>query len=146
MDSDVGTADTGTMPDGAKPPTILLVDDERHLVSLVRFKLEKKGYVTLIAHDGERALAIATEHAPDLVVTDFQMPRMDGLQFATALEEADATTGTPVILVSGRGYSLSPTDLARTGIRHILPKPFSPSELLFHVDECLAELGWKDAA
>lgn len=134
------------MRERGEKPVILVCDDERHLVSLVRYKLEQLGYEVIVAHDGERALLLSRERQPDLVISDYQMPRMDGLQFARALEQDGRTAGTPVILVSGRGFTLSPTDLAGTGVRQILPKPFSPKELLFHANECLAALGWGDAA
>ena len=71
--------------------TILIVDDERHVTHLLRYKMDREGFRVIAAHDGTDAFDLAREHHPDLVVTDFQMRRMSGLELATRLCETPET-------------------------------------------------------
>ena len=120
-------------------PQILIADDEPHITHIVGFKLEEAGYSVLVASNGETAFELAVENRPALVVTDFQMPRMSGLELATKLFENEATAEIPVIMVTARGHKVSAGELARTGIRAMLSKPFSPRELIANVAELLGE-------
>lgn len=114
-------------------PLILLVDDEPLITCVVAQKVQAAGLRALVARDGEEALELARAHKPALVVTDLQMPRMSGLELAQALRREEATSQTPVIMLTGRGYILTPADLAPTNIRHCMSKPFSPRELLSRI-------------
>jgi len=116
---------------------ILVVDDEPHIVHVVTLKLRNAGHEVISASDGEEAFEVAREERPDLVITDFQMPYMTGLELCQALA-ADETTGTiPVIILTARGYALDEDDLAVGNIVDVVSKPFSPRAILGQVEASL---------
>jgi CheY-like chemotaxis protein len=118
-------------------PVILAVDDEAHILHVVSLKLKNAGYEVLTAQDGEEGLAMAIEQRPDLVITDYQMPFMTGLELCLKLKENQTTTDIPALMLTARGFSLSQEDLERTNIGGVLSKPFSPREVLVRVQELL---------
>lgn len=111
-------------------PTVLVVDDELHLTTMVASRLRRAGATVLTADNGQEALNLAARQAPDLVITDYQMPLMNGFELCLALHNQAATADVPVIMLTARGHKLSPEDMARTSIRHLMAKPFSMRELL----------------
>ena len=121
--------------------TILIVDDEPHIVHILRYKLERAGYRVETAEDGEEGYDLAQELEPDLIVTDFQMPILSGYEMCVKLHGSDQTADTPVVMVTARGHKLTPTELAQTNIRQLMCKPFSARELLSVVEELLLETG-----
>jgi CheY-like chemotaxis protein len=96
--------------------TILLVDDETDLLDLYSEVLELMGHAILRAYDGEQALRLARQWHPDLVVTDWMMPRMDGVELCRALSRAEELRDIPVVMHSGSGNPHAP------GVRVFLPK------------------------
>ncbi len=116
---------------------LLIVDDEPHMTYLLAGKLRRAGHTTRVAGDGEEALLIATERVPDLILTDFQMPYIDGLALAQRLRELPDTAQTPVVMLTARGHKVSDDELARTNIKHLLPKPFSGNDVVKLVAELL---------
>jgi CheY-like chemotaxis protein len=119
--------------------TILVVDDEMHIAHVVSLKLEQAGLRVVTASDGEEAFEAAVRERPDLVVTDFQMPVMTGLELSWKLREHPATAHIPVLVVTARGHLLTDEDLARTNVKAVMCKPFSPRHLLEKVRELLGE-------
>lgn len=119
------------------PPLILLVDDESHILHVVDLKLTNAGYRILTAEDGEEGLAAAIEHRPDLVISDYQMPFMTGLELCVALKQHEVTAGIPALMLTARGSGLEDDDLEQTNIAAVLSKPFSPREILAKVQELL---------
>lgn len=117
--------------------TILLVDDEAHILQVLSLKLRNAGYTIMTAADGEEAFELAGQRPPDLVITDFQMPYMTGLELCRALKDQETTSGVPVIMLTARGYALSDDDLAIGNIRQVLSKPFSPRSIVQLVNELL---------
>src|SRR5882724_2563628 len=101
---------------------ILLVDDEVHVRSIMSYKLGNAGYDTRTAADGQEGYETAREVKPDLVISDFKMPRCDGLQMIRKLADDPITRGIPVILVTSRDFDVTPQDIANTGVKHILNK------------------------
>ena len=120
-------------------PTILIADDETHIVYILEAKLSGAGYDVVIARDGAEALNMAIEHRPVLVITDLNMPGTDGLAFAQSLKQSPLTAETPVIMLTGRGHTLSDDELAKTNIRHLESKPFSARHLLTLVQNTLGK-------
>lgn len=120
-------------------PTILIADDETHIVYIVEAKLLKAGYDVVVARNGEEALKRALEHRPALAITDLNMPVMDGLQFSVALRAEAKTAEIPVIMLTGRGHTVPEQDLAQTNICHLESKPFSAKHLLSLVQDVLAQ-------
>ncbi|MEE8459431.1 MAG: response regulator [Phycisphaerales bacterium] len=117
--------------------TLLIVDDEPHVRHMLDYKLVRAGFSVITATNGVDALRLAREHHPDLMITDLQMPGGDGLSLCVQLSEHPDTATIPVIMLTARGYKVPPSDLARTNIKILLPKPFSPRELLAQVQELL---------
>ena len=115
--------------------TILVADDESHILSVVSLKLRNAGFRVLTAQDGEEALEMALHEKPDLLITDYQMPLLSGLELCQRLRQQKASV--PTIMLTARGYSLEPEETAQNGILRILSKPFSPRHLLATVQELL---------
>lgn len=112
------------------PQTILIVDDERHITSIMKRRLEGAGFSVVEARDGAEALELVADLRPDAVVTDLQMPRISGLELAVALRKMDCTSATPVIMLTGRSHYVSETVLSKTNIKRIIEKPFSAREVV----------------
>ncbi len=119
--------------------TVLVVDDESHITHVVSLKLRNAGYEVLTAADGEEGYELACQKRPDLIITDLQMPYMTGLEMCARLRQNPATAAIPALLLTARGYALAPEDLAKTNIREMLGKPFSPREVLEKVEEVLSD-------
>src|SRR5688500_12965691 len=119
--------------------TILVADDESHILHVVSLKLRNAGYRVLTARDGQEALEMAQQERPDLLITDYHMPQLNGLDLCRKLKQDPKTTGIPAIMLTARGYELEPTDTAQSGILRMLSKPFSSRHLLSSVEEVLAQ-------
>jgi two-component system alkaline phosphatase synthesis response regulator PhoP len=117
---------------------VLIVDDEAHIVQVLSIKLRNAGYEVFTAVDGEEALELAGREIPDLVITDFQMPYMTGMELCRALAENEATARIPVVMLTARGYALDDEDLALGNIKDVLSKPFSPRAIVQQVKALLA--------
>lgn len=116
---------------------VLVVDDEAHIVQVLSLKLRNAGYEVITATDGEEGFEIATTNTPDLVITDFQMPYMTGLELCQAMAQHELTRHIPVILLTARGYALDDADLAVGNIKDVLSKPFSPRAIVQQVQQLL---------
>ena len=116
---------------------ILVADDETHILHVVSLKLRNAGFRVLTARDGQEALEIAQQEHPDLIITDYHMPQLSGLELCRRLKQDPATSLIPAIMLTARGYHLEPADTERSGILHMLSKPFSPRQLLSTVNEVL---------
>jgi DNA-binding response OmpR family regulator len=112
---------------------ILVVDDDPDIRDLVRFKLEASGHEIVTAADGEAGLAAAREHLPDLVLADWTMPRMTGLEMLTRLRADAAIADTPFVLLTARAQQVDETQ-----IDGFIAKPFSLNDLTATVDAVLA--------
>ncbi|MFG0307323.1 MAG: response regulator [Phycisphaerales bacterium JB040] len=129
------------------PATILLVDDEPQITHVVSRRLEKEGYRTLVACDGEEGLELALEHDVDLVVSDLQMPYMSGIEMALAMREESSLTRIPIILLTARGYVMDREQEGRARISEVMPKPFSATVLVDRIRQLLDQGGTlRDAA
>jgi DNA-binding response OmpR family regulator len=119
------------------PRRILVVDDELYVTQLLSFILRRVGDEVFTADEGQSACAMAREVIPDLVIADYQMPGMNGMEMARQLRSDSATADVPVLVLTARGHRLSPQDVEGTNIRCMLAKPFSPRELLGRVEEMI---------
>ena len=118
---------------------ILLCDDEAHILRAAEFKFKRAGYEVFCAFDGQEGWEQVLEQRPDIVVTDCQMPRLNGLQLAERIHKSPEMSGLPVIMLSAKGFELSGVEIReRFGIRALLAKPFSPRELFQRVEATLA--------
>lgn len=118
---------------------ILLCDDEIHILRAAEFKLKRAGFEVDIAGDGEEGWLRILEHRPDILVTDCQMPRLDGLGLIQRMREHEETREIPALMLTAKGFELCAEDLAaRLNVLAVLAKPFSPRELLQIVTDVLA--------
>lgn len=113
---------------------VLIVDDELHILQVLMLKLRNAGYNVVTAVDGEDGFDVAVREQPDLIITDFQMPYMTGLELCKELAKCGDTSSVPVLLLTARGYALDDADLAIGNIRKVLTKPFSPRSIVQEVD------------
>jgi two-component system alkaline phosphatase synthesis response regulator PhoP len=118
---------------------ILVVDDESHILHVVSLKLRNAGFSVVTGADGQEGLDLAQSELPDLIITDFQMPQLSGLELCRRLRQEPATRHIRAIMLTARGYQLGPQDAEQSGIRRMLSKPFSPRHLLATVNEVLNE-------
>jgi len=118
---------------------ILVADDESHILHVVSLKLRNAGFDVVTASDGQEALEMAQSERPDLLITDYHMPQLSGLELCQKLKEDPTTAKIPAIMLTARGYQLDPKDTEQSGILRMLSKPFSPRQLLSTVNEVLLE-------
>ena len=118
---------------------VLVVDDESHIRRILTLQLERAGFVVECASDGQEALDAIADRKPDLVITDFQMPRMDGLDLCSALRENSATAEIPVLLLTAKGFELGDDEMSEHfNVVGMICKPFSPGDLLQKVESVLS--------
>ena len=120
--------------------TILVADDESHILHVVSMKLQNAGYRVVTARDGREALDLAQHERPDLIITDYHMPELSGLELCRKLKQEAATSNIPAIMLTARGYCLEPQDTEKSGILCMISKPFSPRQLLATVNDVLAKV------
>ncbi|MBS1677825.1 MAG: response regulator transcription factor [Actinobacteria bacterium] len=128
----------------AKPPserlertaTVFVVDDEPTIVEIVGRYMERAGFETYTAADGYKALDLATEHRPDLVVLDVMLPGIDGIEVMERLQERPGPR-IAVILLTARGEESDRLVGLRNGADDYVVKPFSPAELVARVEAVL---------
>jgi CheY-like chemotaxis protein len=117
--------------------TILVADDESHILNVVSLKLRNAGFRVITARDGQEAYDLATSERPDLLITDYHMPQMSGVELCRKLRETPETASIPAIMLTARGYNLEMQDHEQAGVRQMISKPFSPRQLLSTVNEVL---------
>lgn len=116
---------------------VLVVDDEIHIVHVVAIKLRNNGYEVITADNGAEAFELAQQESPDIIVTDYQMPVMSGLELVKELRENERTRDIPVILLTARSFAVSKDQQDELQISTCLSKPFSPRELLGYIEDIL---------
>jgi len=119
--------------------TILIADDETHILNVLSIKLKNAGYNIITAEDGTEAYSLASEQLPDLVITDYQMPGLSGLELCSKLKCDPNTSNVSAILLTARGFSISEEDMRLGNIREVITKPFSPRQVLSKVQELVGE-------
>ncbi len=114
----------------ASTPTVLIVDDDRINVRILDTMLQKEGYQTLTAGDGEEAYQIARDKQPDLILLDIMMPDVDGFEACVDLRQDQLTTDIPVIFLSALADSESKVKAFNIGAVDYVCKPFQREEVL----------------
>jgi phosphate regulon transcriptional regulator PhoB len=117
--------------------TVLVVDDEKDLVELVKYHLEKEGLKCLEARDGETALQLAKERTPDLVVLDLMLPGLDGLEICRKLRKDPKTSSMAIIMLTAKAEEVDRIVGLEMGADDYMVKPFSPRELVARVKAVL---------
>lgn len=119
---------------------ILLCDDEIHIVRAAEFKLKKGGYDVETANDGEEAWLAIQRQTPDMLITDCQMPRLDGFGLVEKVRDNPFTADMPIFMLTAKCFELSHEELAeKWNIIGVIAKPFSPRELLQRVNAVFQE-------
>jgi len=119
---------------------ILLCDDEIHILRAAEYKLKKAGYEVQIAGDGQEAWEAIGRRRPDILITDCQMPRMDGFGLVRKVRDDPALADLPIFMLTAKGFELSRKELTeKWKVMAVIAKPFSPRELLQRVDAVLQE-------
>ena len=111
-------------------PKILLVEDDANLVELIRYNLDKEGFDVVSTPDGEEALVVADESAPDLVVLDWMLPKAPGIEVCRRLRARQDTRNTPIVMLTARTEESDRIRGLDVGADDYLTKPFSMNELL----------------
>jgi len=115
------------------PRTILVVEDEADMARLLRHNLSERGYSVLLAANGERGLALAKSHLPDLILLDLGLPGLSGLNVLQELKENRATAALPVLIVSAHGSEDDIVLGLNLGADDYITKPFGMRELLARI-------------
>jgi len=115
------------------PQRILVVDDDRQIVRLVRSYLEQAGYEVLVAYEGESALHAIRSEKPDLVVLDLMLPRRDGWEVTRIVRGDKHLAGTPIIMLTARVEDTDRIEGLELGADDYVPKPFNPREIVARV-------------
>lgn len=118
------------MEENLDKKTILIVDDETTIVDMLVYNLEKEGYKTLTANDGEQAVAIALNEKPDLVLLDIMLPKMDGLVVCKKIRQY---MNVPILMISARDEEIDKILGLELGADDYITKPFSVRELVARV-------------
>ncbi len=117
--------------------TVLVVDDEPQIRTIVEHKLQNDGYTVLQAADGYEALEVFRQEQPELVIIDLMLPKLDGFELTRIVREESPV---PIIILSAKGDDLDKAVGFRMGADDYITKPFSPSELALRVDAILKRL------
>lgn len=121
----------------ARPLRVLLVEDEADICALLRYNLEAAGYVVTEANDGEEAELLLKEHTPDLVLLDWMLPEMSGIELLRRVRRWPLTQALPVIVVTARSEEADRVRAFETGADDLVVKPFSVNEVIARVDAVL---------
>ena len=116
---------------------VLVVDDEIHIVHVVAIKLRNNGYDVITASNGCEAYELACKEKPDIIISDCQMPLMTGLELVEKLRETEETRDIPLIMLTARSFEIEEEFRRRFNVSACLSKPFSPKELLMHINDVI---------
>jgi len=121
-------------------PYVLVVEDEDALATLLHYNLDKEGYRVGVAGDGEEALIMANERAPDLVILDWMLPKVSGIEVCRRLRGRSETRNVPIIMLTARGEESDRIRGLDTGADDYVVKPFSMVELTARVRAVLRRI------
>ncbi|MDD5108556.1 MAG: response regulator [Candidatus Omnitrophica bacterium] len=116
---------------------ILIVEDEKDIVKMLRYNLEKEGFKVIDARDGEDALDLAVRQHPDLILLDLMLPGMDGLEVCKALKKESKTGSIPIIMLTAKSQESDKVVGLELGADDYITKPFSPRELIARIKAVL---------
>jgi two-component system phosphate regulon response regulator PhoB len=114
-------------------PYVLIVEDETAISTLLEYNLEKEGFETALAEDGDLAIVMAAERTPDLILLDWMIPKLSGVEVCRRLRRKEATADVPIIMLSARGEEDDRVSGLDVGADDYLVKPFSIPELFARI-------------
>ncbi len=121
-------------------PFVLVVEDEDALATLLQYNLEKEGYQVALAADGEEALMLVDERLPDLVVLDWMLPKISGIELCRRLRGRSETRNMPIMMLTARGEESDRIRGLDTGADDYVTKPFSMTELAARIRAVLRRI------
>lgn len=113
--------------------SILIVDDEVHIVELIKYNLESNGYKTYAAYDGAQALEIVDENDIDLIILDLMLPVIDGIEVCKTLKRRESKADIPIIMLTAKGEEFDKILGLELGADDYMTKPFSIRELMARI-------------
>ena len=116
---------------------ILIVEDEKDIMEMIRYNLEKANYGITSAFKGRDAVSLAKKNRPDLIILDIMLPDMDGFDVCRQLKENDITKGIPIIMLTARAQEADKVAGLELGADDYMTKPFSPRELVARIKAVL---------
>jgi phosphate regulon transcriptional regulator PhoB len=119
---------------------IMIVDDEKDIVDLISYNLEKEGFFTIKAYDGETALELIKKQKPDLMILDLMLPKMNGLDVCRAIRHNPETVGLPIIMLTAKSNEIDKVIGLEIGADDYVTKPFSIKELIARVRSVIRRL------
>ncbi len=122
---------------------ILIVDDDENICELLRLYLEKDGFDTIVANDGEQAVDFAAKHSPDLILLDIMLPKLDGWQVCREIRK---TSETPIIMLTAKGETFDKILGLELGADDYVSKPFDTKEVIARIKAVLRRSHEKDKA
>ena len=117
--------------------TILIVEDDPDILELVQFNVERRGYKSVLASDGEAGLRLAEELRPDLIILDLMMPGIGGLAVCQQIKENEDIKHVPIIMLTAKSEEADIVTGLELGADDYITKPFSPKELMARVKAAL---------
>jgi two-component system phosphate regulon response regulator PhoB len=121
-------------------PRILVVEDDASLVELIRYNLDAAGFDVVHTDDGEEALTLADEERPDLVLLDWMIANLPGIEVCRRLRRKPATANVPILMLTARADEADRIRGLETGADDYITKPFSPRELIARINAVLRRL------
>ncbi len=118
-------------------PLILLVEDEEALLTMLRYNLEREGFEVATAMNGEEALIAIDERRPDLVLLDWMLPLVSGIEVCRQVRRSPETRDLPIIMLTARGEEGDKIRALNSGADDYITKPFSPTELTARLNAVL---------
>ena len=119
---------------------ILIVEDEVAIQVLITYNLQQAGYETLCADNAEKAMSIINEALPDLILLDWMLPNMSGIEFARILRKGERTRLIPIIMLTARSMEADKVTGLEIGADDYMTKPFSPREMIARINAVLRRL------
>jgi two-component system phosphate regulon response regulator PhoB len=127
-------------------PRVLVVEDDSALLRIVTASLRQAGLETMEASDGDAALSLMQLVPPDLVLADWKMPKMNGLELCRAVKINDQLKSIPVVIISGMDERDALHAIVAAGADHFIQKPFRPDDLVIRVKAVLERAGRGEAS
>ena len=129
----------GSQGENSLREKILVVDDSALVRNMMKQGLSQQGFEILTANDGQEGYDAAVEHEPDLIVTDFNMPKMDGRELTRALKSSEALSDIPVLMLTAADSDTDQRKGKHAGVAAFLSKPFPPDKLVVIAEKLIAE-------
>jgi two-component system phosphate regulon response regulator PhoB len=121
-------------------PTVLVVEDEKSIASVIQYGLQKEGCMVYCCGDGQEAINFVIEHKPDIVLLDWMLPGCSGLEVCKRIRENNETQNIPIVMISARGEEFDVVAGLKNGADDYLVKPFSQAELNARIKAILRRL------